>query len=223
MSAHARCKGKFAYSVKLITSLSFSDAGRLFLRSGFSCRRSPGETVCDPIGSSIWIIIRLTLLWTFFGRIRSEHPRQPRQADDPAPARRAQSTPSRGGARVVPGRPILRPPRFAAGEVRDAALGACGQAPNQRGSPGLRPFASIVLSGTERLRARWLGWPAAPQARPPRRSQAHPAGTRIRRLGARCQSTAACRTAGQFGARAVWPSGTPPQHRQATRWQKKRR
>src|SRR6266702_4389225 len=101
----------------------------------------------------MWYIIVFTLIWSLsLEFVHGDRPTQRGQAPRAAAAGEPQSAPRCRDASAVSGRRVLRSSRSAAGQVRDAARGARGQAADQRGGQGVRFLPPVVLSGSGGLR-----------------------------------------------------------------------
>jgi len=162
------CKANYAHRVKrkmssettvilcFLKFLCINNRVIMLTKSDIACRK------CLTVKSVMYIIIfteddRLTANQTILS----------------ARAGHTESPPESGTARELPWQRVLRPGRFVAGEVRDAAACGCRQATHKPGSPGVWLFAPLVLSGTGSLSRSWTRRAAAAETRAPVRAQAH--------------------------------------------------
>src|SRR5260370_25879546 len=111
---------------------------------------------------------------------------------------------------------ILRSQRLAAGEIRDATTGPCGQADGVPNDPGVWFLPPVVLPSGIRLRARWLVRITSPEAWSAKRSQAHFGSDEVRGRTANPGAITECRSAGRTGAAQLPRESAPQQHRAAT-------
>ena len=99
--------------------------------------------------------------------------KQLRQAEDLTATRNTQPPPAGGAPSSVPGQRILRYQRLAAGEIRDATTGPCGQVGGFPNGQGVWFLPTVVLPSGICFRARWFARITSPEAWSEKRSQAH--------------------------------------------------
>ena len=141
--------------------------------------------------------------------------KQLRQAEGVRATRNTEPPPAGGAPSFVPEQRILRSQRLAAGEIRDATTGPCGQAggfPNGQGVWILTPF---VLPSGIYLRARWFARITSPEAWSEKRSQAHSGSDEVRGRTASPGAIPEFRSAGRAGAAQLPRKSAPPQYRAA--------
>ena len=141
--------------------------------------------------------------------------KQLRQAEGVRAARNTEPPPAGCAPSFVPEQRILRSQRLAAGEIRDATTGPCGQTGGFPNGPGVWFLPPVVLPSGIRLRARWLVRITSPEAWSAKRSQAHFGSDEVRGRAASPGAITELRSAGRAGAAQLPRESAPPQHRAA--------
>ena len=142
--------------------------------------------------------------------------KQLRQAEGVTATRNTQPPPAGCTPSSLPEQRILRSQRLAAGEIRDATTGPCGQAGGFPNGPGVWFLPPVILPSGIRLRARWLVRITSPEAWSEKRSQAHFGSDEVRGRAANPGAITEFRSAGRTGAAQLPRESAPPQHRAAT-------
>ena len=141
--------------------------------------------------------------------------KQFRQAAGVTAKRNTQPPPAGCTASSVPEQRILRSQRLAAGEIRDATTGPCGQAGGFSNGQGVRFLPPVVLPSRIGLRAKRLARITSPEARSEKRSQAHSGSDEVRGRATKRGAITEFRSAGSTGTAKLPPESAPPQHRTA--------
>ncbi len=141
--------------------------------------------------------------------------KQLRQAQGVRATRNTEPPPAGGAPSFVPEQRILRSQRLAAGEIRDATTGPCGQAGGFPNGQRVWFLPPVVLPSGICLRARWLVRITSPQAWSEKRSQAHSGSDEVRGRAANPGAITEFRSAGRTGAAQLRRESAPPQHRAA--------
>lgn len=140
---------------------------------------------------------------------------RPRQAEDVTATRNPQPSPARCASSFVPEQRLLRSQRRGAGEIRDAATGASGQAGGFPNGQGVRFLPPIVLPSRICFRAGRSAWITSPEARSKKRSQAHSGSDGVRGQAADRGAITEFHSAGRASAAQLPTESAPPQHRAA--------
>jgi hypothetical protein len=141
--------------------------------------------------------------------------KQFRQAEGVTATRNTQPPPAGGAPSSIPEQRILRSQRLAAGEIRDATTGPCGQAGDFPNGQGVWFLPPVVLPSGICLRARWLVWITSPEAWSEKRSQAHSGSDEVRGRAANPGAITEFRSTSRTGAAQLPRESAPPQHRAA--------
>jgi hypothetical protein len=141
--------------------------------------------------------------------------KQLRQAEGVTATRNTQPPPAGGAPSSVPEQRILRSQRPAAGEIRDATTGPCGQAGGFPNGQGVWFLPPVVLPSRIRFRARWFVRITSPEAWSEKRSQAHWGSDEVLGRAANPGAITEFRSAGRTGAAQLPRESAPPQHRAA--------
>jgi hypothetical protein len=141
--------------------------------------------------------------------------KQLRQAEGVTATRNTQPPPAGCAPSAFPEQRILRSQRLAAGEIRDAKTGPCGQASGFPNSQGVWFLSPVVLPSGIRLRARWLVRITSAEAWSEKRTQAHWGSDEVRGRAANPGAITEFRSAGRTGAAQLPRESAPPQHREA--------
>jgi hypothetical protein len=142
--------------------------------------------------------------------------KQLRQAEGVTATRNTQPPPAGCAPSFVPEQRILRSQRLAAGEIRDATTGPCGQAGGFPNGQGVWILPPVVLPSGIYLRARWFVRITSPEAWSEKRSQAHSGSDEVRGRTANPGAITEFRSAGRAGAAQLPRESAPPQRRAAT-------
>src|SRR5438105_6016300 len=141
--------------------------------------------------------------------------KQLRQAEGVTATRNTQPPPSGCAPSFVREQRILRSQRLAAGEIRDATTGPCGQAGGFPNGQGVWILPPVVLPSGIYLRARWFARITSPEAWSAKRSQAHSGSDEVRGRTANPGANTEFRSAGRAGAAQLPRKSAPPQYRAA--------
>src|SRR4029077_4553441 len=141
--------------------------------------------------------------------------KQLRQAEGVRATRNSQAPSAGGTPYAIPEQRILRSQRPAAGEIRDAATGPCGQAGGFPNGQGVWFLPPVVLPSGIRFRARWFLRITSPEAWSEKRSQAHSGSDEVRGRTANPGANTEFRSAGRAGAAQLPRKSAPPQYRAA--------
>ena len=141
--------------------------------------------------------------------------KQLRQAEGVTATRNTQPPPAGCAPSFVPEQRILRSQRFAAGEIRDATTGPCGQAGGFPNGQGVWFLPPVVLPSGICFRARWFVGITSSEAWSEKRSQAHSGSDEVRGRTASPGAIPEFRSAGRAGAAQLPRESAPPQHRAA--------
>jgi len=138
-----------------------------------------------------------------------------RQAEGVTATRNTQPPPAGGAPSFVREQRILRSQRPAAGEIRDATTGPCGQAGGFPNGQGVWILPPVVLPSGICFRAGWFVRITSPEAWSEKRSQAHWGSDEVRGRAANPGAITEFRSAGRTGAAQLPRESPPPQHRAA--------
>ena len=141
--------------------------------------------------------------------------KQLRQAEGVTATRNTQPPPAGCAPSAFPEQRILRSQRLAAGEIRDATTGPCGQAGGFPNGQGVWILPPVVLPSGICLRARWFARITSPEAWSEKRSQAHSGSDEVRGRTASPGAIPEFRSAGRAGAAQLPRKSAPPQYRAA--------
>ena len=141
--------------------------------------------------------------------------KQLRQAEGVTATRNTQPPPAGCTSSFIPEQRILRSQRLAAGEIRDATTGPCGQAGGFPNGQGVWFLPPVILPSGICFRARWFARITSPEAWSEKRTQAHSGGDEVRGRATSPEAINGFRSAGRTGAAQLPRESASPKHRAA--------